>query len=248
MLDVEISDLVIKNVKTLVSNISFNLEKNKIYTILGANGSGKTTLIKSLTGLLDKRFYSTSGKVIFEGKNIFALEGEELLDLRRNKIKYLFQDAVNSFDHLKKFDYYFKLLVKNKKEIDPLLEYFLLPGSGELMKLYPYEVSGGMAQRINFVLILLTHPQLIILDEPTSGIDSAISNLFLLKLKEFVNDKNNASLLVTHDLAFANKLSDKIAFLSDGRLTEFYTPQEFFKINNYPSLENILKSHNQLIQ
>ncbi len=248
MLDVEISDIVIKDVKTLVSNVRFNLEKNKIYTILGANGSGKTTLIKSLTGLLDKRFYSTSGKVIFEGKNIFTLGCEELLDLRRNKIKYLFQDAVNSFDHLKKFDYYFNLLVNNKKEIDPLLEYFLLPDSRELMKLYPYEVSGGMAQRINFVLILLTHPQIIILDEPTSGIDSAISNLFLLKLKEFVSDKNKASLLVTHDLAFANKLSDKIAFLSDSKLTEFYTPEEFFKINDYPALENILNSHNQLLQ
>jgi ABC-type glutathione transport system ATPase component len=246
MLNVEISDLYIKNNKTHLSDVRFNIEKNMVYTILGANGSGKTTLIKSLTGLLDERFYSVSGKVIFEGKNLFELDQQELLRLRKNKIKYLFQDAINSFDHLKNFGYYFNLLVKNKIEIDSLLEYFFLPRSKELLKLYPYEVSGGMAQRINFVLTLLTHPQLLILDEPTSGIDLAISNLFLLKLKEFVSDADNAALLVTHDLAFANKVSDRIAFLSKGKLTEFYSPEDFLKVTNYTELENFLNSHNQL--
>jgi ABC-type glutathione transport system ATPase component len=246
MLKVEISDLRIKNKDELLSDARFCVEKNMVYTILGANGSGKTTLIKSLTGLLDERFYSVSGKVIFEGKNLFELDQQELRQIRKNKIKYLFQDAINSFDHLKNFGYYFNLLVINKNEIDPLLEYFFLPKSKELLKLYPYEVSGGMAQRINFVLTLLTHPQLLILDEPTSGIDLAISNLFLLKLKEFVGESENAALLVTHDIVFANKVSDKIAFLSKGKLTEFYTPEEFFKVTNYSELENFLNSHNQL--
>ena len=246
MLNIEISDLCIKNKKKLLSNIQFKLEQNNIYTILGANGSGKTTFIKSLTDLLDKRFYSVTGKVTFEGRDIFTMEKEELLYLRKNKIKYLFQDAVSSFDHLKNFGYYFNFLVKNKDEIDPLLQYFFLPNSKELLKLYPYEVSGGMAQRINFVLALLTHPQLLILDEPTSGIDLAISNLFLLKLKDFVSKENNSALLVTHDLDFANKVSDKIAFLSEGKLTEFYSPEEFFKVKNYSDLEKFLNSHNQI--
>ncbi len=246
MLNIEISDLYLKNKQSLLSNVRFKLEKNKIFTILGANGSGKTTFIKSLTGLLDKRFYSVIGNVTFENRDILTLEREELLYLRKNKIKYLFQDAINSFDHLKNFDYYFNLLVKNKDEIDPLLQYFFLPNSKELLKLYPYEISGGMAQRINFVLALLTHPQLLILDEPTSGIDLAISNLFLLKLKDFVSKENNSALLVTHDLDFANKVSDKIAFLSEGKLTEFYFPEEFFKVKNYSDLEKFLNSYNQL--
>ena len=246
MLNVEISDIFLKNNKTHLSNVKFDIEKNMVYTILGANGSGKTTLIKSLTGLLDERFYSVTGKVIFEGKDLFDLDKEELRKLRKDKIKYLFQDAINSFDHLKNFGYYFNLLVKNKSEIDSLLEYFFLPKSKELLKLYPYEVSGGMAQRINFVLTLLTHPQLLFLDEPTSGIDLAISNLFLLKLKEFVNEADNAALLVTHDLVFANKVSNKIAFLAKGKLTEFYSPEDFFKVTNYSELEKFLNSHNQL--
>lgn len=136
--------------------------------------------------------------------------------------------------------------MKDKNEIDALLEYFLLPKYPELQKLYPYEVSGGMAQRINFVLALLCHPQILILDEPTSGIDLAISNLFLLRLKEFAKGKDNSALLVTHDLVFARKISDKIAFLSNGKLSRFYSNEEFFSVHDSESLELFLDAHKQI--
>ncbi len=246
MLKVDISELIINNKKTILSNAKFELEENRIFAVLGINGTGKTTLIKSLTGLLDKRFYTVKGNIFFEGNNILTLNKSELINLRKNKIKYVFQDAVNSFDHLKTFEYYFERLTKNAEEITPLLEYFLLPAKDELYKLYPYEVSGGMAQRINFVLVLLAHPRVIILDEPTSGIDLANSNLFLLKLKEFVNNGSNTALLVTHDISFAEKVSYKIAFLNNGKLSEFLTVNEFFKVHNYSELENFLNAYEKL--
>jgi ABC-type dipeptide/oligopeptide/nickel transport system ATPase component len=102
--------------------------------------------------------------------------------------------------------------------------------------MYPYEISGGMAQRVSFVLALLSHPEIIILDEPTSGIDSAIANLFLLKLKEFAAKEDNSVLLVTQDITFAEKISDKIAYMANGRLSEFKTVEEF---NNNPDNENL---------
>jgi|GEM_PF-363159 len=245
MIKADIKELSLKGKKPILTNVKFELKKNSVFTIVGANGSGKTTLIKSLTGLLNPRFYSLTGKVMLNDKDILALDNESLLQLRRDKIKYVFQDAVNSFDHLKKFEYYFNRLVKDNKEIDPLLEYFLLPKYSDLLNLYPYEVSGGMAQRINFVLALLAHPEIIILDEPTSGIDLAISNLFLLKLREFVSINNRQgikqdrfALLVTHDLDFAQKVSDEVAFLFGGRLSSFYPAKEFFSMdrNKLPEL------------
>ena len=246
MFEVRIKEINLIGKKTLLSDVEFNLNDNSIYTILGLNGSGKTSLIKSLTGILNPRFYKINGSVNFDGENILALDYEKILQLRREKIKYVFQDAVNSFDHLKTFEYYFEKLVKDKNDVDPLLEYFLLPKYSELKKLFPYEVSGGMAQRINFVLALLCHPKIIILDEPTSGIDLAISNLFLLKLKEFVKEKNNSALLVTHDLVFAQKISNKIAFLADGKLSEFYSNDEFFSANNSESLQQFLNAHKHI--
>jgi len=219
------------NERTILRDIVFELDGENIYTILGKNGTGKSTLLKSLTGLLDNRFYSINGKVIYNDKDILSLKGDELQKIRKNEIKYVFQDPVNSFDHLKKFKYYFDLVTKEIDKIDELLDFFLLPDSKKLFKMHPYEVSGGMAQRIILILALLAKPKIILLDEPTSGIDAPIVNLLLMKLREFVAD-GNLVLMVTQDLALAKSASSKIALLADNTLSPFSEPEEFFYLNN----------------
>jgi len=167
--------------KSILQNISFKLEKVKVYTILGKNGSGKSTLINTLTKLLDENIYRINAKIELNGINLFELNDTELLQIRKQKIKYVFQDSINSFDSLKKFEYYFKMIQSPDEEIDELFEYFLLPEKEKLFNLYPYEVSGGMAQRISTCLAILAKPELLILDEPTSAIDINISNLLCNK-------------------------------------------------------------------
>jgi len=216
--------------RVILKNIVFEIEKKSIYTILGKNGSGKSTLLKSITGLLDNRFYSVNGKVIYDEKDILSLNDNELQKIRKNEIKYVFQDPVNSFDHLKTFRYYFDLVSVEQKSTDEQLEFFLLPDSKTLFKMYPYEVSGGMAQRISFILAILAKPKIIFLDEPTSGIDAPIVNLLLIKLREFVKEGNMA-LMVTQDLELARNASKKIALLSDSTLSKFSSPEEFFYLN-----------------
>lgn len=231
MLQVKIGQISLKSdgsEREIIRGVNFELSDNRIFTILGKNGTGKSTLIKATGKLLNDNIYDVSGSVIFNGSDIYKLSNNELLKFRNKKFRYVFQDSTNSFDHLKTFAYYFNLLARNKEEIDSLLEYFLLPNKEKLFRLYPYEVSGGMAQRISFVLALLSKPELIILDEPTSGIDSAIANLFLLKLKEFAAEDKNSVLLVTQDISFAERVSDKIAYLADGTLSEFFTINNFF--------------------
>ncbi len=249
MLQVQIQEISIRSQsrnRSILKDVFFDLGRNQVFTVLGKNGSGKSTFIKSVTGLLDNKFYSVSGSVLFKGKDLLALKNEKLLEIRRDKIKYVFQDAVNSFDHLKKLKYYFDLLTKDKNEVNDLLEYFLLAGSKQLFEMYAYELSGGMAQRVSFVLALLSKPEIIILDEPTSGIDSAIANLFLLKLKDFAKSNENSVLLVTQDILFAEKVSDKIAYLSNSRLSEFYEAGEFFNALNDPQLNEFLQANKQI--
>jgi len=214
----------------ILQNISFELDKGNVYTILGKNGSGKSTLINTLTKLLDENIYKINAKIEFNGINLFELNNAELLRIRKEKIKYVFQDSINSFDSLKKFEYYFKMTKAPEEESADLFEYFLLPNKNKLFNLYPYEVSGGMAQRISICLAILTKPELLILDEPTSAIDINISNLLCNKLRGFVNSHESSVLLITQDLDFAEHVSDYMAYLSNGTLSQFYKTYDF--INN----------------
>ncbi len=249
MVEVDIKEIKLigeRNSRTLLHDIEFEIQPNTINTILGINGSGKSTLIKSLTKLLDEKFYSIDGKIIIDEKDIFELNENELRNLRREKVKYVFQDAMNGFDHLKKLGYYFKEFATDNINIDELLEYFLLPKSKQLFNMHAYELSGGMAQRVSLVLALSTNPQLLILDEPTSGIDTAISNLYLHKLKEFASQKNNSVLLVSQDLTFSKIVSDKIAYLNNGTLSDFYDTEDFFNQKISSSFESFISSYQSL--
>jgi len=207
--------------KNILSNIDFALSKNNIYTVIGKNGAGKTTLLNTIIGILDEKFYLINGFVKIKNTNIFDLDESKRRNLRKKLIRIVFQDAIGSFDPLKTFQYYFDLTDCEQKEIDNFLKSFQLQSSAELGKLYPYEVSGGMAQRISICLALLAKPQLLILDEPTSALDVPIANLVSLKLQEYVKSTESVILIVTQDLIFANKVSNYIATLQNGKLEKF---------------------------
>ena len=213
---------------SILKDIDFSLKNGEVYSILGENGAGKSTLIKLLTQLLDERFFKIKAQVQFKENDILSIEKEELRKIRHFEIRYVFQDAVNSFDPLKTFEYYFEITKADKKSIEELLEYFLLPAYNKLCKLHPYELSGGMAQRVSIVLALLVKPSLLILDEPTSATDIPVANLIKLKLGEFIRSNSSSVLIITQDLKFASEVSDKIAYLNDGKLSEFYEVTELF--------------------
>jgi ABC-type glutathione transport system ATPase component len=250
MLSVDIKSISIFNEgesRTLLQDIRLDIEKGKVYTILGKNGSGKSTLIKSITALLPANLYKVEGKVLYDGTDLFTISEEKLREIRRNNIRYVFQDAANSFDPLKKIKYYFDLSNISPLKIEELLLYFLLPTYKKLSGLHSYELSGGMAQRLLIVLALLANPAILILDEPTSGVDYAVMNLILLKMKNFVRDIDKSVLIVTQDINFALKSSNKIAYLSDGRLTQFFAPHELLEspddkvknfINSFKEMSN----------
>jgi ABC-type glutathione transport system ATPase component len=258
MLSVDINSVSIldeEKRRSILKDIKFHIEEGKVYTILGKNGSGKSTLVKSLTALLPKIDYEVRGKVIFSatggsasgGNGTDALNSseEKLREIRRNNIRYVFQDAANSFDPLKKIKYYFDLSNVSPLKIEELLLFFLLPTYKKLSGLHSYELSGGMAQRLLIVLALLANPDLLILDEPTSGVDYAVMNLILLKIKNFVRDKDKSVLIVTQDINFALKSSDHIAYLSGGNLTRFYNPDELLNSTD-DKMKNFIHSFKEI--
>jgi len=231
--------------KTILQNLKFDIDRGKVFTILGKNGTGKSTLIKSLTVLLPSEHYVVEGKVLFDGTDLLKSSEDKLRETRKHKIRYVFQDAHGSFDPLKKIKYYFDLSNVSPLKIEELLHFFLLPPYKKLSALHSYELSGGMAQRLLIVLALLANPDLLILDEPTSGVDYAVMNLILLKIKNFVRDNDKSVLIVTQDINFALKSSDYIAYLSDGKLSRFYTPEDLI-ISTDIAIKNIIESFKEL--
>lgn len=231
--------------RTILNDITLEIEKGKIYSILGKNGSGKSTLIKSLTSLLPTALYEVEGKVLFGEMDLLTATEDLLQEIRRKNIRYVFQDAANSFDPLKKINYYFDLSNISPLKIEELLLFFLLPTYKKLAGLHSYELSGGMAQRVLIVLALLANPDLLILDEPTSGVDYAVMNLIRLKMKNFVRDNDKSVLIVTQDINFAIKSSDYVAYLSDGSLTQFFTPEKLLALPDN-KVKNFINSFKEL--
>lgn len=232
--------------RVILKEIQFEVQAGSVYTILGKNGSGKSTLIKSLTALLPQEQYAIYGNVFFNDMNLLKTNKDTLRKIRKNNIRYVLQDVANSLDPLKKLKYYFNLSNTETEVIENQLKYFLLPTYKKLCGLHSYELSGGMAQRLLIVLALLADPNIIILDEPTSGVDYAITNLILLKLKEFIKEKDKAVLIVTQDINFAIKSSDYIAYLSKGSLTKFSTPQNFLKLKVDNEIKNFIQSYEEI--
>jgi len=248
MLKADIKEITFKNNsegKDLLRKINFTLNERKIYTILGKNGSGKSTLIKSLTGLLNNTVYRVNGNVLWFHENIFEMESSRLLALRRKEIKYVLQDLTNNFDPLKKLKYYFEKSGLGEKAISTKLNEFLLPDYQTISNLYPYEISGGMAQRLSLMLAILPNPKLLILDEPTSAIDYANINLIKLKLVEFTKTGGSA-LIVTQDISFAKEISDEIAFLDNTYLSDFIDSNFFFKDTEQKPYSMFLQSFKEL--
>ncbi len=216
-----------KNI-TLLSDINFEISEGKIYTILGKNGSGKTTLIKSLTNLLDTKIFNINADVFWYGKNIYKMNDEELQSLRKNQVRYVFQGLTNNFDPLKKLSYYFSKTELKLTAIDKLLSDFLLPEYSVISAMYPYELSGGMAQRLSLILALIPAPKLLILDEPTSALDYINTNLLKYLFKDHCN-KANSVIIVTHDMVFAKAVSDELAVLKNSVISGFVNKENFYK-------------------
>ena len=231
---------------TLIENLEFQLAPQSIYSILGENGSGKTSLLLAITRLLDENIFSFKGDIEFDGKDIFSLPQNGLSEFRSKNVRYVLQDPIGCLDPLKNIEYYFNLLKVSTIEIEEQLNYFQLPRYDEMKKMHSYELSVGMAQRLNIVLSLLAKPKVLILDEPTSALDLPISNLLMHSLRQFAESGNRFVLLVTQDIVFAKKVSDYISVLANRKLSPFIKSDEISNYDSNSEIINFINRYNEI--
>ena len=218
-----------------LSNVSFSVEQGEYVAIMGESGSGKTTLLNILAAL-DK---PTSGKVVLEGKDLSTVREKDVATFRRDNLGFVFQEF-NLLDTFSIEDNVYLPLVlagKSHREMRERLEPLAIElGIWDLLKKYPYEVSGGQKQRTAVARALITEPKLILADEPTGALDSK-STEELLRLFAEINMRGQTILMVTHSVKAASN-AGRVLFIKDGEVYhQLYrgssTAEEFYqKISN----------------
>lgn len=198
-----------------LTDVSFTVDEGEYVAIMGESGSGKTTLLNILAAL-DR---PTSGTVLLDGKDISAIRENQLAAFRRDQLGFVFQDF-NLLDTFSLKDNILLPLVlqgMNWRE----MEANLLPIANQLrianlLEKYPYEVSGGQKQRAAVCRALITHPRLILADEPTGALDSRATDA-LLDVFQQINLTGQTLLMVTHSLKAASR-AGRILFIRDGQV------------------------------
>ena len=196
-------------------NVNFSVEEGEYVAIMGESGSGKTTLLNILAAL-DR---PTSGRVDLNGVELSSLPERQLSAFRRDNLGFVFQD----FNLLDTFTLQDNILlplvlqgVKYREMEERLIPIVEMLGIADLIKKYPYEVSGGQKQRAAVARALITNPQLILADEPTGALDSRATDS-LLRLFEKINQSGQTIVMVTHSVRAASR-AGRVLFLRDGEV------------------------------
>ena len=198
-----------------LKNVSFRVEEGEYVAIMGESGSGKTTLLNILAAL-DR---PTSGSVILDGKDLSMIKESQVAEFRRDNLGFVFQEF-NLLDTFTLEDNIFLPLVlagRSYQEMNARLQPVASQlGITELLKKYPYEVSGGQKQRAAVARALITNPKLILADEPTGALDSRATDE-LLRLFAKINQAGQTVLMVTHSVKAASH-AGRVLFIKDGEV------------------------------
>jgi len=233
-----------------VDNISFSLSKGETVAIIGESGCGKSSLAKSIIRLLPRNVSVYKGIILFDGINLMDLDEEEFTrKIRWNKITYVPQAALNSLNPVIKVGEQMiepLLLTRkmSKKEtLEKAAKTLRTVGISEsFINCYPFELSGGMRQRVIIAMALLTNPELMILDEPTSSLDILTQASIMNLLKSIKREMDISMVFITHDISLSSEIADKIAVMYAGQIVEFNIAEKFYSDPMHPYSQKLMES------
>lgn len=228
----------------ILHNISFDINEGEIVCLLGQSGSGKTMTALSILNMLPLNVMHTSGTILYNDKPFNE-------NMRGSFISMIMQAPVSCFDSVFTIGAQFKdILLSNSKEysiekVCSALEKVELKNPHDILNSYPFQLSGGMLQRVMIAIALSLESKVIIADEPTSDLDitgqKEIIDL-ILKLKQ----ENKAVLMITHNLAVAKSCADKIAVMDKGRLVDIFNKNELLSENRHKYTKELIAANNWL--
>jgi peptide/nickel transport system ATP-binding protein len=233
-----------------VDNVEFDVDRGETLALIGESGSGKSSIANAILRLLPRNVETYTGKIVLEGRNLMDLRGDVFRrEVAWKSISMVFQGAMNSLN---------PVLKVGVQVAEPLMIHYGLSGEEalkraveamELVKLpgnvaerYPHELSGGMKQRVVIAMALVTNPKVVILDEPTSALDVITQANIMNTLKTLKRRLRISYIFITHDLALASELADRVAVMYGGEVVEYGSAEDVYGDPRHPYTRMLLAS------
>lgn len=216
-------------VTTLVQDINFELKQGEILGLIGESGCGKTVTSMSILQLLNHKETTIEGSIMLKGQELNGLAEKEMRKIRGKDIAFIMQNPMNAFTPVFTIGHQFIETIRshkkwNKKQATELaiesMQKVNLPDPDKLLKYYPFQLSGGMLQRVMIAIAASLHPAVIIADEPTTALDVNNQKNVLRHLDEIRSQYGSAILLISHDLGVISEMADEVAVMQHGKIVE----------------------------
>ncbi len=246
-----------KGIVKAVNDVTYSLDAGKTLGIVGESGSGKSVSAMSIIKLLDGNGYIESGSITFDGQDILNCTDKEMYHIRGNEISVIFQEPMTSLNPVftverqigetLKIHQHLNKAEARKKAIE-LLSDVKIPNPERVAKQYPFQLSGGMRQRVMIAMALACKPKLLIADEPTTALDVTIQAQILKLMNDLKRETGTSILFITHDLGVIHEMADEVAVMYCGQIVEKASAREIFhdSVYSHPYTEGLMTSIPQL--
>ncbi len=234
-----------------VKNFDLSLGQGKICSIVGESGSGKTTVIRAVLGLLGGGGKVTGGDIFFEGRSLLSNTKEEWRKLRGTDISMIFQDSGAMTNQTRVIGKQFVEYICTHEKVSKkeawergieMLERMRLPSGDNIMKSYPFQLSGGMRQRVGIAMAMTFQPKLLLADEPTSALDVTTQAQIVRQMMELRDAYKTSIIMVTHNLGVAAYMADHIVVMKNGKIVDAGDREQILRNSQSEYTKNLLEA------
>ena len=248
----KVENLNIKNKEVeILKDISFQVKKGEIIGIVGESGCGKSTLIRALIQMMENDEEITNGDIYFNNESILNISSNKIRSLMGKKIGVVFQNPGSTLNPTKKIGKQFVEVLQSHikiskkealKKAEIILEKVNLNDVKCILNSYPFELSGGMKQRVAIGLAIIMEPDLLVADEPTSALDVTVQAQVVKEMMKLRDNLGTSIIIVTHSMGIVSHMVDKVAVMYAGSIVEYGDKESVLKNPMHPYTEALINA------